>query len=153
MPAQSSRYWVIAFESAVDVGDYTDAFSSIMAMNDKEILKDSIQQLGMVWYGMVSICDLYIDKITFKVHYISIGIYFIDVIIQRTKSLTHSLTVIVLCDAGQYQLVCELPYFTHYDYIDSVLRSKAESEDVIARALNDTITYYEVCLHEFYVLI
>ena len=149
MPAQSSRYWVIAFESAVDVGDYTDAFSSIMAMNDKEILKDSIQQLGMVWYCIVSIRDLYIDKITYKVHYISFDIYYVDVILQRNKSLTYSLTVIVLCDAGQYQLVCELPYFTHYDYIDSVLRSKAESEDVIARALNDTITYYEVCCVNF----
>ena len=52
LPAQSSRYWVIAFESAVDVGDYTDAFSSIMAMNDKEILKDSIQQLGTVWLAL-----------------------------------------------------------------------------------------------------
>jgi hypothetical protein len=52
--------------------------------------------------------------------------------------------VSVLCDRGEYQLVCEYPYFSLLEHINPTLANKAEMQDVIATVLADNITFYEV---------
>ena len=49
----------------------------------------------------------------------------------------------VLCDRGEYQRVCEFPYFSLLEFVQATLESKAQTQDVVAAAVSDTITFHE----------
>ncbi len=52
----------------------------------------------------------------------------------------------VLCDRGEYQRICELPYFAFAHDVQEVLHSKAISQDLVAAVQDETVTIYEVIL-------
>ena len=52
----------------------------------------------------------------------------------------------VLCDRGEYQRVCEFPYFSLLEFVQATLATKAQTQDVVAAALSDTLTFHEACL-------
>jgi hypothetical protein len=67
------------------------------------------------------------------------------ILIQR-RNLFALVAVNVLLERGEYQRICSLPCLGLMRHVREVLLTKALAQDIVATALNDDVTYYEVAL-------